>query len=58
MSGRKLRREWLDDLGTLPNVLGMLGVLLDDGKDTRSDDAMGAAEVVVDFWGSRLVLCL
>jgi hypothetical protein len=40
-------------LGSLPNRLRMLAVVLDNGKNAGSDDAMGAAEVVVDFCGGQ-----
>ena len=40
--------------GAFPDVFGVRGVLLDDGEDAGCDDAVGAAEVVVDFCGRLL----
>lgn len=35
--------------GALPDVLGVFGVLFDDGEDGGGDDAVGAGEVVINF---------
>lgn len=37
-------------MGTGPDGGGVGGVVLDDGEDGGCDDAVGAGEVVVDFW--------
>jgi hypothetical protein len=37
------------DLCALPDIAGSFFVLTDDREDTRCDDAVGTAEVVVDF---------
>ena len=41
-----------------PYGFGVLGVLLDDGQDGSGYDAMGAGEVVVDFWILLVVFTL
>ena len=46
--GRGLE-ELLPELGALPDILGMLGILFDNGKDTGGNDAVGTAKIVVDF---------
>lgn len=41
--------ELLPKLGAFPNAFGVLCVVFDDGKDTCSDYAVGATEIVIDL---------
>lgn len=41
-------QRWTD-FGTLPSIARMLGILLHNRKDAGCHDAMGLAEVMVDF---------
>lgn len=45
--------EGFPELGTLPDGGGVGGVVLDDGEDGGCYYAVGAGEVVVDFWGEE-----
>lgn len=38
------------DLGALPNLARVLGILFDNGQNTGRDDTMGFAEIVIDFF--------
>jgi hypothetical protein len=48
--------ELFPKLCALPYVSGSFGILLDNGENTSCDNAVGPAEVVVDFWKSREVI--
>lgn len=37
------------DLGTFPDILGVLGILFDDGEDARRHYSVGSIEVVINF---------
>jgi hypothetical protein len=47
--GRRLE-ELFPELGPLPHIFGMDRILFYYGQDAGCHNAMGSAEVVVDFW--------